>query len=76
VTRENAVSYDPAGTRERTDALDPDWDDVPEDMRQIGGTTYLVHVDEDGKQIELATHAAAPQLWAHSRRLQEQDGDG
>lgn len=70
-------SYDPRAVRELTDPLDPDWDDVPEDVRRRHLQTVLdVDVDEDGNEtIGVAIHTTSPHLWARARRLRERGGD-
>jgi hypothetical protein len=49
---------------------DPDWDDVPDELRALDGQRVtLLGVDSDGEPaIEQATLCVVPHLWADGRR--------
>ena len=51
---------------------DPDWDAVPAELVQLSGMNRQVIVlDEEG--VGPATLVVVPQLFAHARRLSEED---
>jgi hypothetical protein len=51
---------------------DPDWDDVPEDLALLAGLGEPVTlIEPDG--VSRDALAIAPGLFAHARRLEEED---
>ena len=60
--------------REDIDHLDPDWDDVPEELRLLAGLgNPVTALCEDG--VSQDTLVVVPSLFAHARRLEEGDQD-
>jgi hypothetical protein len=51
------------------DRLDPDWDDVPPELREHHLERVFV-IDQDG--VEAATLVVTPGFWGHARRRREQ----
>jgi hypothetical protein len=52
---------------------DPDWDDVPEELRLLAGLNggRVLVLDEDG--VGPATLVVVPSLFGHARRLREHE---